>query len=326
MNSTTEQTTTCPKCGLVCQGPRIRPHNCAARQAHPERYLPPNLPRPAAPSGPDSTGRKGGPAEEQAPAPGTLSKGAKPLTLAALGAMPLVLAGESEDATLGRQLTEQWERAIGGTREQIVFGAMMLKLKARIATGSARGATKGSHDPTSSGTGLKGWLKTHAPKVGESTAYRLMEIAEGVQDLCKLGKKVDLEELLAGSVEDLPERLAKKREEIEKLIEGKSQRQLLLAFGGGSGKARGGDTSHAKKLSPEEEQAALEAALREDATAPFKAFEAMGEAWRILNDAEIEGAIDIAEEWVKKARAWLSAPKNKRPVLDRVKAILKEAH
>lgn len=321
MNSTTEQTTTCPKCGLVCQGPRIRPHNCAARQAHPERYLPPNLPRPAAPSGPDSTGRKGGPAEEQAPAPGTLSKGAKPLTLAALGAMPLVLAGESEDATLGRQLTEQWERAIGGTREQIVFGAMMLKLRAKVGGVSACG-----HSSKTKGEGLAGWLDQNAPKISRGTAYRLMEIAEGVQDLCKLGKKVDLEELLAGSVEDLPERLAKKRVEIEKLIEGKSQRQLLLAFGGGSNKARGGDTSHAKKLTPEEEQAAMEAALREDASAPFVALESMGEAWRILDDAEIESRIEVAEEWAKKARAWLSTPKSKRPVLDLVKAVLKETH
>lgn len=323
MNSTTEQTTTCPKCGLVCQGPRIRPHNCAARQAHPERYLSLNLPRPAAPSGPDSTGRKGGPAEKQAPALGILSKGAKPLSLAALQAMPLVLAGESEDATLGRQLTEQWERAIGGTREQIVFGAMMLKLRERISSARGRVHPGGA---SSKDTGVEGWLKQHAPKISKGTAYRLMEIAEGVQDLCKLGKKVDLEELLAGSVEDLPERLAKKREEIEKLIEGKSQRQLLLAFGGGSGKARGGDTSHAPKLTPEEELARMEAALREDASVPFSALESMGDAWRILDDAAIEARIDIAEAWTQKARAWLKTPKAKRPVLDRVKAMLKEAH
>jgi len=325
MKSTTEETTTCPKCGLVCQGPRIRPHNCAARQAHPERYLPTPLPRPAAPSGPDSTGRKGGPAERQAPAPGTLSKGAKPLTLASLSAMPLTLAGESEDATMGRQLTEQWERAIGGTREQIVFGAMMLKLKARVLAPRAESKHEGS-GRFAKGEGLKGWLKAHAPKVGESTAYRLMEIAEGVQDLCKLGKKVDLEELLAGSAEDMPEKLAKKRAEIESLIEGKSQRQLLLAFGGGSGKARGGDTSHAPKLTPEEEQARMEAALREDASVPFAALESMGDAWRILDDAEIEARIEIAEAWTQKARAWLKTPKAKRPVLDRVKAVLKEAH
>ncbi len=136
---------------------------------------------------------------------------------------------EDEDELLGLQLSMQWEKAVGGQRDQILFGAMMMKLKARL---SARGQPKkGGHD-LKKGEGLQGWLEDHAPKVSRGTAYRLMEIAEGVQAICKLGKKIDLEELLACSGEDVPEQLQKKRAEIEKLIAGKSQRQLLLEFGG----------------------------------------------------------------------------------------------
>ncbi len=142
----------------------------------------------------------------------------------------LAVADDDQDEVMGLQLTLQWERVVGGQREQLIFGAMMTRLKAHIATGSARGASKASHDPTKQGTGLKGWLTRHAPKVSESTAYRLMEIAEGIAADFHL-KRVSLEDLLAASVETLGETLAKKRAAIELMIDGKSQRQLLLEYG-----------------------------------------------------------------------------------------------
>ncbi len=250
-------------------------------------------------------------------------KGAKPLTLAGLDAMgAAAMIGESEDGLLGRQLSEQWDKVVGGQREQLVFGAMMMKLRARIATGSACGASKASHDPTKKGTGLKGWLKEHAPRVAESTAYRLMEIAEGVRAEFKLGAKVDLELLLAAQIENLDGALAKKRAAIEQCIEGQSQRQLLLTFGK-EAKLRGGDTSgKAEKLTPEEQRALDLQNLREDATAPFKLLSELGDKWHVFNDAEGEGAIDIAEAWLVKAKAWFKTPKSKRPVADAVKQLI----
>ena len=141
----------------------------------------------------------------------------------------LVVADDDQDAVMGLQLTLQWERVVGGQREQLIFGAMMGRVKEHVGCGSARGAAKlGNKDRE--GTGLKGWLKKHAPKVGESTAYRLMEIAEGIAADFHL-KRVSLEDLLAASVETLDAALAKKREQIELMIDGKSQRQLLLEYG-----------------------------------------------------------------------------------------------
>lgn len=162
---------------------------------------------------------------------GKLSKGTKALTLATLSELPpAFVAGESEDQVMGRQLTQQWERVKASRKEDLIFGAMMCKLREHIATGSARGATKASHDPTKKGTGLKGWLETYAPTVSESIAYRLMEIAEGIAADFHL-KRIDLEALLGAQIENLDTNLAKKRAQIEEVIEGKSQRQLLLEFG-----------------------------------------------------------------------------------------------
>lgn len=175
-------------------------------------------------------------------APGQVSKGAQPLTLARLDVMPPVhAAGESEDTVLGRQLTAQWEKVKSNRMDDLLFGAMMLKLRERIR-GSARGTAQGNE--ARKGTGLKGWLAAHAPSVSESIAHRMMDIAEGVVDALKLGK-VDLEMLLSAQVENLDARLAKKRAEIEKVIDGKSQRQLLLDFGKAPSKSKGGN-QHAK--------------------------------------------------------------------------------
>lgn len=221
-----EVTTVCPKCGFPSQGPRVRPHNCAGHLANPGHYGPPISPRPAADSAQDEI--SGPPAS----APGTLSRHGGTLGgRDAKGAIvPASDAPDDEDALLGVQLEMQWERVVGGQREQLIFGAMMLKLRTNL---SARGqVSKGGRGHK--GEGLEGWLDKHAPKVARSTAYRLMEIAEGIGAEFRLGKKADLEALLAAQVEDLPEKLAKKRAEIESMIEGKSQRQLLLEFGKGA--------------------------------------------------------------------------------------------
>lgn len=224
--------------------------------------------------------------------------------------VPTTTEPEDLDAAMGLQLSMQFDKCVNNRRDDILLGAMGLKLRDRIATGSARGATKASHDPTKKGTGIKGWLATYAPKVSESILYRCIEIAEGVQEICKLGKKVDLEELLAGSVEDLPDTLRKKREEIEKLIEGKSQRQLLLEFGDGEGKSRGGKTydrengKGARKPLTAAEQAALH---REAVLTAAKSLRYIHDhhAYAFCeDDAELDGLIDHLSTVLEKARAW----------------------
>ena len=145
------------------------------------------------------------------------------------------------DAALAEQLTTQYQRAVGGIREVLIFGAMMLQARDHV-TVSTRGNGGKFGD---AGTGLKGWLTTHAPKVNLSTAYRFMDLAEGLRDEFKLAKKCDLVHLLSAPVADLPPPQKKAREKIDSFVEGKSQRQLQFAFAHDTkaGKPKGGDRS-----------------------------------------------------------------------------------
>jgi hypothetical protein len=159
-----------------------------------------------------------------------------PLTLSSLAVLPPV-AG-SEDAEMGRQLTEQWERVKASRREDLIFGAMMLKVRERVVSACGHNS-RPQRGPGSQEGSLKDWIDKHAPTVSRSVAYRLMEIAEGVQQDFKLGK-LDLAQLLIAQVEGMDPQLATKRAQIEEVIEGKSQRQLLLEFGNAKPKDRGG--------------------------------------------------------------------------------------
>lgn len=237
----------------------------------------------------------------------------RPLTLETLAVLPPV-AG-SEDAVMGRQLTEQWERVKASRREDLIFGAMMLKVRERCECVSARG-----HTPFSKGDGVKGWLDEHAPTVSRSVAYRLMEIAEGVKEDFAL-KKIDLEALLTAQVEGLDSKLAAKRAKIEEVIEGKSQRQLLLEFGSGEAKDRGGhrekkESGTTTGMTPEEQEAAFLAACRDDFTTPFLALDklSLNGRWKAptITDGERDDAIACIEKLAKKMKAWLQLPQKKR--------------
>ena len=232
---------------------------------------------------------------------------------------------DDQDKVMGLQLSIQWDKIKGNRKEDLIFGAMMLKVRNHILTQHAESSVS-KKGRFGTGSGLKSWLKENAPMVGEAIAYQLMDLAEGVQAECKLGKTVDLESILAAQVDELPEKLAADRAKVEAFIEGKSRRSIQLTLGLiEPAKPRGGDTSEkGKQLTPEEEQAKLEASLREDASAPFKGIEDMGDAWKILNDGDLEARILIAEEWTAQAREWLRTPKKNRPVLDLVKAVFKQ--
>lgn len=206
-------------------------------------------PRPAAKSETHGSKESATSSYKGALAPGYIQHKPHDMTLAVASPSGALVVDEADqDALMGAQLTAQWEVVKSGTKQQLIFGAMMLKVWERCD--SARGAAKLGNEARK-GKGLKGWLAEHAPSVGEGSAYRMMEVAEGLHADLKLGKGVDLEELLATQLEDLPEKLAAKRAQIDKVIDGKSQRQLLLEFGK-SMKRKGGKTS--KKNDEEEDE------------------------------------------------------------------------
>jgi hypothetical protein len=152
---------------------------------------------------------------------------------------------------MGRQLTEQYEKAVGGMKAVFVFGAMILTVQQNLST---RGEVSGGRGKKG---GVSGWLTEFAPTVPQGTAYRFRDLAEGLQKEFQLGKKCDMVRLLTAPVEELKKGEQQTREKIEKFVEGKSQRQLLFEFGYGETKDKGG--KKVKKdapLTPEEEEAA----------------------------------------------------------------------
>lgn len=146
------------------------------------------------------------------------------------------LSSSSQDELMGHQLTEQYSRAVGGVVEVVKFGAMMLTMENHV-TVSARG-NGGKFG--NKGDGMKGWLARFAPEVNLSTAYRFKDIAEGIRDNFKLGKKVDMHLLLTAPDEEMGDALRKKKIAILDFVQGKSQRQLLLALDKAPAKPRGG--------------------------------------------------------------------------------------
>lgn len=246
--------------------------------------------------------------------------GRKPLTLATLATLPPVVG--NEDAEMGRQLTEQWERVKSGIRDQVVMGAMMLKVRERVGGVSACGH---------SGDGLKGWLQKFAPDVSRSVAYSLMKIAEGVREAFAL-KKVDLEALLTAQLDGMDAKLAKKRAAIEEVIEGKSQRQLLLEFGHQEAKSRGGH--HPRQRPPdapvpfEEQIEIFNRTCRDDFMRLFTEFDRMldQDLWMApsITDDERELAAERAEKFFGRVKVLLKLPKNRRARPAFMDAIAKE--
>lgn len=140
----------------------------------------------------------------------------------------LIKAGQSDEAVMARQLSEQYQRAVGGLWEVVKFGAMMVHLRDAL---SARGQ---------SGKGVAAWVEEHCPEISRPTAYRFMAIAEGLRQEVKLGAKVDLLNLLTADHKDLEPKLLRKRTEIQDMLEGRSQRQLLLMFAEPKSGGKGG--------------------------------------------------------------------------------------
>lgn len=136
--------------------------------------------------------------------------------------------GNRQSSDMARQLSEQYQRAVGGLWEVVKFGAMMMHLQNAlfpelIGTGNAKKFA-------SDGDGLKGWLSDNCSEINLKTAYRFKGLAEGLQKEFKLGEPADLHRLLTADASDLNRADLKTREEIAGFLEGQSQRQLQFRF------------------------------------------------------------------------------------------------
>jgi len=241
-----------------------------------------------------------------------MSKTTKPSRTTEISTQIVVTAPNSQDAQMGQQLTEQYHRATGAIREILIFGSMMVQMKDTLST---RGQGTGNGIK---GDGLKGWLECYAPDISRPTAYRFMELAEGLQ---KRFETTDTVFLLSTPVEDLSDAEQAKRKEIDELIEGKSQRQLYFDFGLNEKKAELTESQIVKVIrskSPAQKESELRTALCLKFDAVYKTFGT--KEWQILTDDMLRGTVELFEEFATDVRAYLAIPKAER-VARKIKAL-----
>lgn len=137
------------------------------------------------------------------------------------------IRNQAPETQMAHQLSEQYQRAVGGLWEVVKFGAMLVFLQEKIAPAVASVKTGNRY---AEGDGLKAWLAEHCPDVKISTAWRFKGLAEGLQKEFKLGEPADLHRLLTAPEDELNRADRKTREEIAGFLEGQSQRQLQFRF------------------------------------------------------------------------------------------------
>ncbi len=169
------------------------------------------------------------------------------------------------EVQIAAQLQDQYRKAISGTREILVFGAMMMELKVVLSS-----QNNSSHGPQTRGKGLMGWLEEFCPSINYKVAYGFYKLALGLREALSIPLTTNVHRLLTAPAAELSKKEAKIRELIDGAIDGKSARQLEFDFGirkarsalPASGGARPGAGRPARSLTREQEQA--EAIFSED--------------------------------------------------------------
>lgn len=120
--------------------------------------------------------------------------------------------------------TAGYQKAVGGTRDLLVFGAMHQWLGAVLEK-------VGGNPTLKKGEGLKGWIEAKCPKVNYKTAYKWHKLAVEIGETLKIPKGTDLYRLLTAPLHELDRKDLGIRKEIDDAIEGKSAHQLEIFTG-----------------------------------------------------------------------------------------------
>lgn len=203
------------------------------------------------------------------------------------------------DSTIARQLSAQYQLAIGGLIEQIKFGGMLMMLE-RSLSDRGRGNVANFNK---AGEGLSNWLAEHCPEISRPTAHRFKICAFVVKQELQLGEKTDMAHLLGSALDALNPKEQRVRKHIEEFVTGKSQRQLLLDFRAGvadpkpKGGARPG--THPEPKSQEQQDAeALHAARESLRIHESELRHFMKESqWALLHKVELEGFVGLLESF-----------------------------
>jgi len=230
-----------------------------------------------------------------------------------------LIPSEADQRKIGSQMRELDRAGSLGMMNWIALGDLVTQVREGI--GSARG-TVATGGVVAKGTGIKGWLETYTEgEVSESKAYRYEQLAEGIRAELKIGKRINLAQVITGaSKEPAAKALLDK---VANFVAGKSQRTLLIGIGKPDAQ-RGGARKSGKEPTPEEQREAWLVDARNRAVTVFSGMDELKDRWQVLSDDELRLAVDNAQAFAKKAAKWLATPKPLRPALN-VEQRLKEA-
>lgn len=206
----------------------------------------------------------------------------------------------SEDVQLACQLVDQYKKAISGTREVLIFGAMFMQLSSSLELQTAR---PNQHTPRHET--LKGWMEEFCPSINYRTALGFYALARGLREALEIPITTNIHHLLTAPANQLSKKEAKFLGQIDDAIDGKSARQLEFDFGvrkartsrPESGGAREG--AGRKPYSMAREQMEIEALFSKDLLGNL-GIAVLEKRWHLHLNDEMKGLLlAIAEQLVR---------------------------
>lgn len=183
-----------------------------------------------------------------------------------------IVKGDDQDVIKGQQLTAVYHRAVGGMRDVIICGAMMMQLReehpemAKAGRPSKKLSARGQM-ATEEPVTLQRWLEKYAPEVKRTSALRFLNVTESVcGEYAKIvgpavAKQFSLQALVTTPADKLPANAKAKQITLFDFVSGTSQRSWLDRFAPESPQQRGRDNRN-PDVTPRPKTAAE---LKEDA-------------------------------------------------------------
>lgn len=243
-------------------------------------------------------------------------------------------------AAMGKQFSEQYQRAINAMPEVLKFGVMVMHVEKLTHDGSVseKGGGRGKKG------GLREWLRNYAPDVPLVNAQRFRDVARGIETRYaeivggKVAKTYELTDLVGADPEKLAPAVAKKRTALFAFVSGTSQKSWLDQIrapkeDGGAGGARHAKCPHCsgalrskktaicphcKKHTGEEDKTPEQQIEEARASVAEWAEGLIGESkiehklWRLLRDDQLAGLAAHLRTFAGAIEGWVKTPKKQR--------------
>lgn len=266
----------------------------------------------------------------------------KPHALALATPATLATLDSPDFASMGKEFSAQYQRAINAMPEVLRFGVMVIQIEKVIRGGSLSPGKEGRGKKG----GLREWIRTHAPDVPLANAIRFRDVARGIEIRYaeivggKVAKAFDLPALVGSDPASLDPATAKKRATLFDFVSGTSQKSWLDQIrapkaddGGGAGGARHARCPHCEGIlrskataicphckkptgeeapTPEQQQKEARARISEWADTLISDSKISTKLWRFLRDDQLAGLAAHLRGFSGEIEAWLKTPKQKR--------------